>query len=135
MQTVPIQAIPSQTFTFIDPSNNTWEIGIKNVAMQMAFSFTLNGVLLVQNSCGVAGYRLIPYDYLEDGNFVLITQNQQVPDYNQFGTNQTLVFLTKSEIAAFRVPLSSLARVSANDFDPNGALPLRFAPQGYTLAS
>lgn len=134
MQTVPIQAIPSQTFTFIDPSNNTWEIGIKNVAMQMAFSISLNGTQLIQNCCAVAGYRIIPYDYLERGNFVLITQNLQVPDYTQFGINQTLVFLEQADIEAFRMSLRSLALITAADFDPNGALPLRFAPQGYTLA-
>lgn len=134
MQTVPIQAIPSQTFTYIDPLNNTWDIGIKNVGSQMAFSFTLNGTTLIQNVCAVAGYRIIPYDYLENGNFVLITQSFQLPDYTQFGTTQTLVFLEVADIAAFRIPLSSLTIVTASDFDQNGGLPLRFAPQGYTLA-
>lgn len=134
MQTVPIQAIPSQTFIFIDPSNNTWDIAIRNVSMQMAFTISLNGTQLVQNICAVAGYRIIPYDYLENGNFVLVTQNYQVPDYTLFGTNQALVFITQDEIEAFRVPLNSLSIITASDFDPNGALPLRFAPQGYTLA-
>ena len=134
MQTIPIQAIPSQTFTFIDPSSNSWDIGIRNVSMQMAFSVALNGVQLIQNVCAVAGYRIIPYDYLENGNFVLITQSFQVPDYNQFGITQSLVFLEQSEIDAFRVPLNSLPLLTTNSFDPNGALPLRFAPQGYTVA-
>ncbi len=131
MQTVPIQAIPQQTFTYIDPSNNTWSIGIRNVAMQMAFTFSLNGKLLIQNICAVAGYRIIPYDYLENGNFVLITQNFQLPDYTQFGTTQTLVFLSEADILAFRSPIRSLAQVFKSTFDPNGGLPLRFAPTGY----
>lgn len=134
MQTVPIQAIPVQTFTYIDPSNNIWDIGIRNVAEQMAFSFSRNGVVLIQNCCAVAGYRLVPYDYLEDGNFVLITQNYQIPDYTQFGTTQTLVFLEQSEIDVFRVPFKSLPLITEDSFDPNGALPLRFAPKGYALA-
>lgn len=134
MQTIAIQAIPSQTFTYIDPSSNQWDIGIRNVASQVAFTFSLNGTLLLQNICAVAGYRIIPYDYLENGNFVLITQNYQVPDYTQFGISQTLVFLEQSDIQSFRVPLSSLATITAADFDPNGGLPLRFAPQGYVLA-
>jgi len=45
------------------------------------------------------------------------------------------VFLEQTEIEEFRVPLSSLTLITADDFDPNGALPLRFAPQGYTVAS
>ncbi len=131
MQTIPIQAIPQQTFSYVDPSNNTWSIGIRNVGMQMAFSFSRNGVVLIQNVCAVAGYRIIPYDYLETGNFVLITKSFQIPDYTQFGTTQTLVFLSEADILAFREPMRSLARINADTFDPNGMLPLRFAPMGY----
>lgn len=134
MQTLAINAIPSQTLSFIDPDENQWDIGIRAVASSIAFSFTLNGTLLIQNVCAVAGYRIIPYDYLESGNFVLVTQAQQVPDYTQFGVTQQLLFLAAADIAAFRVPLSSLVQVTAASFDPNGALPLRFAPQGYALA-
>lgn len=134
MQIVPLQAAPSQTFSFIDPDNNEWNIAVKLVSEQMAFSFTRNGTLLLENITAVAGYRIIPYDYLEDGNFVMITQSQQVPDYNQFGLTQQLVFLTEAEILSFRQPLSSLTLITVADFDPNGALPLRFAPKGYVLA-
>lgn len=134
MQIIPIQAIPSQTLSFIDPSSNQWDIAIRLTAQQIAFSFTLNSVILIQGVTAVAGYRIIPYDYLENGNFVLVTQGQQIPDYVQFGTTQTLVYLTEAEILAARQPLSSLVQVTPANFDPNGALPLRFAPQGYTLA-
>lgn len=134
MQIIPIQAVPSQSFSFIDPSSNQWDINIRLVAQQIAFSFTFNGALLIQGITAVAGARIIPYDYLENGNFVLITQSQQIPDYTQFGITQQLVFLEESDIIGFRQSLSSLSRITAADFDPNGALPLRFAPVGYTVA-
>lgn len=134
MQIIPLQAIPQQTFSYVDPSNNTWSIGVRNAGMQMAFSIAFNGTILIQNVCAVAGYRIIPYDYLEDGNFVLITQSYQLPDYTQFGTTQNLIFLTAADVAAFRVDERSLVRINTSDFDPNGQLPLRFAPSGYTLA-
>lgn len=132
MQSIPIQAIPSQTFDYVDSLNNSWNIGIRNVGMQMAFTFSLNGTVIIQNVCAVAGYRIIPYDYLETGNFVLITQNYQVPDYTQFGTTQSLLFLTEDEILSFRGSIRDLSRITVDSFDPNGGLPLRFAPQGYT---
>lgn len=134
MQTIPIQAIPSQTFSYTDPDGNQWNIGIRNVGMQMAFSFSRNGTILIQNVCAVAGYRIVPYDYLEDGNFILITQNYQVPDYTQFGTTQSLVFLTEEEIIAFRASIRNLSRITVDSFDPNGGVPLRFSPQGYVVA-
>ena len=145
MEIVPIQAVPSQTTSYIDPDGNQWDITIKAVAVelddnnnpiaeQIAFSFTRNATVLIQGICAVSGYRIIPYDYLENGNFVLVTRAQQIPDYTQFGISQQLVFLTEAEIQSFRQPLSSLALITAADFDPNGALPLRFAPKGYTLA-
>ncbi len=133
MQVIPIQAIPSQTFSYIDSDNNQWSIAIKLVADQVAFSLSLNGQIILENITAVAGIRIIPYDYLEQGNFVLITQNQQIPDYTQFGTTQQLVFLSKSDILSFRQRLSDLTIITAADFDPNGGLPLRFAPQGYGL--
>lgn len=134
MQNIPIQAIPSQSFSYIDPAGNSWTVSIKLVIDEIAFSFTLNGTLLIQNITAVAGYRIIPYDYLENGNFVLVTQSQQVPNYTQFGLTQSLIFLEAADILAFRQRLSELTRVKSSDFDPNGALPLRFAPQGYSLA-
>lgn len=134
MQSIPIQAIPSQTFNYVDSLSNSWNIGIRSIGMQMAFTFSLNGTTLIQNISAVAGYRIIPYDYLETGNFVLITQSYQVPDYTQFGTTQSLIFLTQAEIDAFRSSIRNLSRITTNSFDPNGALPLRFAPQGYVVA-
>lgn len=134
MQNIPIQALPSQTFTYVDPENNQWNISVQLVIAQMAFSFTLNGTPLIKNVTAVAGIRIIPYDYLENGNFVIITQSQQVPDYRQFGTTQHLLFLEAADIKAFRQPIRDLIRVVPTSFDPNGGLPLRFAPQGYVSA-
>lgn len=131
MQSIPIQALPAQTFTYVDPANNQWNIGVQLVIEQLAFSFTLNGLPLIKNVTAVAGIRIIPYDYLENGNFVLITQSQQVPDYRQFGTTQHLLFLEAADIKAFRKPIRSLTRITSSSFDPNGGLPLRFAPKGY----
>lgn len=141
MQVIPIQAVPSQTFSFIDPNTNQWDIAARFVGQpvagvnigQIAFSFTFNGSVLIQGVTAVAGYRIIPYDYLENGNFVLVTQGQQIPDYTQFGLTQTLVYLSESDIQSLRQPLSTLSNITVSNFDPNGALPLRFAPQGYTL--
>ncbi len=134
MQIIPLQAIPSQTLSYIDPAGNQWNIAVRLVGQQIAFSFTLNNIVLIQGITAVAGARIIPYNYLESGNFALITQAQQVPDYTQFGITQTLVFFEPADILASRQSLRDLSRIVPSDFDPNGAEPLRFAPAGYALA-
>lgn len=131
MQILSLKAIPSQTLSFIDPDNNQWDLAVRVAAQQIAIDVILNSTIILSGITIVAGYRLIPYNYLEAGNFFLITQNKEIPDYTQFGLTQTLVYATQSEIDALRVPLTSLTQITTSDFDPNGALPLRFAPQGY----
>jgi hypothetical protein len=52
----------------------------------------------------LTGCRIIPNqpiifsEYLEDGNFILLTKNYEYPDYTKFGTDQTLVFASQNEI-------------------------------------
>ena len=50
----------------------------------------------------VSGTPLIPYGYLESGNFVLIVPDDETPDYNQFGITQTLLSYTQEELEALR---------------------------------
>lgn len=132
MQTIAFQSIPSQVFNYIDPAGNQWDIGIRLVSQQVAFSFTLNGATLITGITAVPNVPIIPYQYLENGNFLITTQNQQIVDYTQFGLTQTLYFLEPADLAALRQPAPAL--ITAADFNPLGALPLRFAPQGYTVA-
>jgi len=50
----------------------------------------------------VPEFPLIPYRYLEEGNFIFITANQEYPDYRQFGTTQFLFYATQEELDAYR---------------------------------
>lgn len=136
MQQLKLQPIPAQTLTYLDTSSNQWEIGVKLVELSLAFSFTLNGVLLIENVCAVSGFKLIPFEYLSTSNFVLVTQNQQIPDYQQLGISQFLIALSADEVEALKASLYNITDrpITAADFDPRGGLPLRFKPQGYVLA-
>lgn len=128
MQTIPIQAIPVQRFS-VPLDNNEWQISIRLTNGNICFTFYLNGDLVIENTRAVAGRRIIPAKYQEAGNFTLITQNYEVPDYTKFGTTQQLVYISAAELEALRTPTPGI--VTADDFDPNGALPLRFKPTGY----
>lgn len=128
MQNVPIQALPSQSFS-VPLDNNQWDITIRTANGVIAVTLVLNGVTVIENMRAVGGMRIIPDQYQENGNFVFVTQNFQVPDYTQFGISQKLIYLSAAELEVIRqLPPEPLR---ASDFDPNAALPLRLFPQGY----
>lgn len=131
MQIVPLQSLANQQLAFI-VDNNQWDITLKATNGVMSATILLNSVLLIENLRCVAGTYLLPAEYLESGNFVFTTLNGQLPDYTQFGTSQQLFYLTQAEMDAMRVPPAF--PLTSADFNPAGDLPLRFAPQGYTVA-
>lgn len=135
---VPIQPIPNQSLT-ITLDGNLYEISIKATNGVMAVSVNCNGTDILDNAHAVACAAIIPAKYQEAGNFVFLTANQQLPNYEQFGLSQSLVYFTEAELAVFRTQPAAasprLPTVTAANFNPIAALPLRFAPQGYVEAS
>lgn len=45
---------------------------------------------------------LIPYQYLEAGNFVMLCDGEDYPTYTAFGDTQSLVYVTDVELEALR---------------------------------
>lgn len=132
MQNILIKNIPNQSLTVV-LDNNQWVITIKETNGCMSVSLSKNGVAIISNMRVVANTKIIPSKYEEDGNFVFLSSTQNLPDYTQFGITQTLVYASAAELVEIRTP--DTPPITAGEFDPLGALPLRFAPQGYTLAS
>lgn len=130
MQVVPTQALPIQKFSVL-LDNNEWDITLRLTIETISATLSLNGTIVLENTRVVAGYKIIPYKYEENGNFVLLTQNYEIPNYTKFGVTQALVYISPDELEVVRS--FDPTYITAADFDPNGALPLRFAPQGYTL--
>lgn len=130
MQNIPIQALPSQSFS-VPLDNNQWDFVIKSTNGAISVTISLNGVPVVSGMRAVAGIVILPDRYQEAGNFVFITQSFQIPDYTQFGTSQQLIYISAAELAQIRaMPPEPLTPA---DFDPAAALPLRLFPQGYVL--
>lgn len=129
MKNIPIQAIPNQSFSIILDSN-TWNIVLKTVEDITVVSLNLNGVDVVDSARAVAGSFVIPSKYEESGNFIFVTGSNQLPYYTEFGVTQALIYASADELANIRTPIVN--PITAADFNPLGALPLRFSPQGYT---
>lgn len=128
---VPLQSIPSQNFT-ITLDGNLFEITIKETAGVMAVSLVINGVDTIDNLIAASGAPIIPAQYLEAGNFMFLTANNQLPYYTQFNVTQSLFYFTAAELASFRT--APVPPVTATFFNPVGELPWRFAPRGYVKA-
>lgn len=129
---IPIQPLPNQEFT-VSLDGNTWDITLKTTNGVTVVTLVLNGNTLIENAIAAAGAMIIQYQYLENGNFFFVTQNYELPDYTQFGTTQSLIYASASELAAIRSTPSSPI-INAAYFNPIASSPLRFSPQNYVLA-
>ncbi len=130
MQSIPIQAIPNQSFS-ITLDRNQWNFTLKTTNGVISVTLAKNNVTIIENLRAVANTLIIPAPYLEAGNFLFLTQNFELPDYTQFGITQLLIYIPAIGLTALRAP-SVDPIIRAADFNPIAALPLRFAPQGYS---
>lgn len=131
MKLIPLKTVANQQFSIV-LDNNQWNFTLKSTNGVIAATIELNGIMLVQNLRAVALMRLLPSRYQEAGNFFFSTLNDALPDYTQFGISQRLLYISAAELASIRAP--NPLPITVADFNAEGGLPLRFAPQGYTLA-
>lgn len=111
---IPLQAIPNQSLSIqlsginfdlrIKTCDNTPEtLGSSNTVITIA----ANEAIIVRNVRMVPLTALINYQYLEQGNFFLYTENDDYPDYNLFGVSQYLIYVSQSELEDLRNVASS----------------------------
>lgn len=133
MQQIPLQQLPNQSFSLILDSNQ-WAFLIKTVEGVTVISLTLNGNDIIDSALAVSGSFIIPAQYLENGagNFFFVTQNNELPYYTAFNITQSLIYISAAELTTLRTLPGP--KITAADFNPIAALPLRFQPSGYTSA-
>lgn len=99
MVRIEIAAVPNQSFT-VTLGGVRYAVALKATDTCMAASIERAGVPLATGQRVVAGQPIIPYAYLaEDGNFIISTEGESLPDWQQFGVSQFLYFATAAEIA------------------------------------
>ena len=110
---VPITNVANQSLT-IEAGGNIYDITLRLCATAtqnpplyysnpiMVMDIITNNVPTILGQRLISGYPVIPYRYLESGNFVFVTQNDDLPDWTQFGITQFLVYATSDEIASLR---------------------------------
>lgn len=98
---IPLAPIPNQSLS-VNLDGNFYDISIKSTKTIVFVDMYRNDVALVLGARVVPGFPILNYRYLESGNFILGTLNQALPDYTQFGTSQSLFYLSQLELDAIR---------------------------------
>lgn len=98
MRVVPLATIPNQSLT-IQLDGARWSLALKEARGVMCADISLDGTDLLRGVRIVAGEPLIPYRYLQNGNFLFLTNNNEIPDWGSFNASQTLVYLSAEEIS------------------------------------
>lgn len=101
MVNIPLVSIANQSFSMV-LSQHTYDVILKSLFSTTVFSLAIDGVQVLSSQRIVAGYPMIPYKYIEEGNFVILTANEELPYYLQFGISQFLVFADQEELDAIR---------------------------------
>jgi len=102
---IPLRNIPTQSLS-IELDGNGYDILIRAVntltAQVMSFDITINNEIVVIGQRVVAGTPVIPYRELTEygGNFFILTNDGDLPDYNEFEISQYLIFATQDELDA-----------------------------------
>lgn len=101
---VPIAAVPNQSFS-IQLDNVSYDMAIYSTGNVMSMDIIRAGTPILLGERLVPNYPIIPYRYLESGNFVFITLDGDYPTYDQFGVTQNLIYLSATELASLRAGL------------------------------
>lgn len=99
MRIIPLSAIPNQEFS-VRLDDTRLVLRIKEARGVMVADVQRDDLVLVSATRVLAGELIIPYTYLQQGNFLILTVDDELPDWRQFGVTQTLVYLTEEEMAA-----------------------------------
>ena len=97
MQLINIDATANQSFS-VRLNNVRYDISIKEANGVMVASIVRDGVPVVSGARIVAGELIIPFQYQEDGNFVIDTLNEEIPYWTSFGVTQFLYFFSADEL-------------------------------------
>lgn len=99
MQNIPIAAEPNQEFV-VRLDDTRYAFRLKETNGVMVADITIDDVVTLTATRVLAGEPLIPYLYQQVGNFVLLTDGDALPDWQEFGHSQALVYMSPAELAA-----------------------------------
>ena len=97
---INLAPIPDQTLS-ITQAQTLYDLRIFLAANVMCCDLSINSVPVVTSMRIVSGMFIIPYWYLQNGNFLISTLDGDLPYYDQFGVTQFLTYASQAEAEAF----------------------------------
>lgn len=98
MRNIPIEELPNQSLT-VTADGKRWSLRIKDCNGSMVCDVSIDDEPVLQAVRICPGTPIIPYEYLQgDGNFLLLVNDEDLPDWRMFGVNQSLVYVSTGEI-------------------------------------
>ena len=101
MNRVELINYPNQQFS-IKVDNKQYDLVIKDCDGFMVIDITCNNQVIVQGQRLLPSTPLIPYPYREQGNFILVTEKEELADWRKFNISQFLYFVSDAELAEIR---------------------------------
>lgn len=100
MQRILLDPIPNQQFDLqVDGVRYSVEIKETRDGM-MCCTIERDGIEVVSGQIIPAWSPLIPFVYLEHGNFIFETPNDEIPYYTEFGAIHRLFYVSVEELAS-----------------------------------
>lgn len=103
MRIIPIVALPNQSIS-VRVDDSRYDIKLKETRGVMMCDITRDDEVLLSGARIVAGTPILLYDYLEQGNFFIMTDGDELPEWSKFGITQSLIYLTAAECKALTPP-------------------------------
>ncbi len=96
---ISLQAVPNQKFS-VDADGYTYDVVVRTTDNRTVVDVSIDGDYVVRGMRALPFVPLIPYPYLQAGNFVFQTQNDNIPYYTDFGASTSLVYLELVDLNA-----------------------------------
>ena len=101
MQILPLIQVASQEFTFRD-GDTRWTVRLKDCGDVMAATILRDEAIVVSGVRALPGEFLIPFVYLETGNFMFVTEGDELPSGPMLGRGQELYYFDAAEMVDLR---------------------------------
>lgn len=102
MKEIPLKVFARQSLSIM-LEQSLYEISLKECNGIMAATIIRDGVTIVSNRRVCAGMTIIPEGHLEEGNFVILTENGEIPYYTGFESTDVMVYFTVEEVESLRL--------------------------------
>lgn len=112
MRIVPLAAVPNQSFS-VRLDDTRMVLRIKEANGVTVADLERAGTVVLLGTRALAGECVIPYHYLEEGNFIFLTLNDELPDWRLFGVSQSLIYITAAEVIALRANPLTVGEIDA----------------------